>query len=255
MIHQDYAVVSYIEDPDKFREVMGGGRKTKVGGKCMSKAKAFNIMESHLRNVGGFPEVTGEEMKKRFDWYNEGSGGRTDINLVDLDYGSEDDDMLAEQHEPFMNSSTDSVQDESLHQTVEEEEDDDNLVECERQDPTKPQMNGAEECGKRRRRNAKDSRDYPTTNGRPGNVHSAKGARSRDSRVSKSQGVLRPGGGFGAEVLTDHLSNPSMVLEVADEEEKQPNVTNLNDNVNGLSNESGDLSSDEDSEDTEDSIS
>ncbi|KAL3688072.1 hypothetical protein R1sor_014381 [Riccia sorocarpa] len=68
MIRQDYeAVVSYIEDPENFRQVMGGGPKTKVGGKCMSKTKAFHIMASHLKNVAGFPDVTGEEMKKRFE--------------------------------------------------------------------------------------------------------------------------------------------------------------------------------------------
>ncbi|KAL3685952.1 hypothetical protein R1sor_003974 [Riccia sorocarpa] len=43
--------------------------KTFVGGKCMSKTKAFHIMASHLRNVAGFPDVTGEEMKKRFERY------------------------------------------------------------------------------------------------------------------------------------------------------------------------------------------
>ncbi|KAL3680043.1 hypothetical protein R1sor_022999 [Riccia sorocarpa] len=41
MIRQDYeAVVSYIEDPENFRQ-----------------------------NVAGFPDVTGEEMKKRFERY------------------------------------------------------------------------------------------------------------------------------------------------------------------------------------------
>ncbi|KAL3679213.1 hypothetical protein R1sor_022169 [Riccia sorocarpa] len=70
MIREDYeAVVAYIEIPENFRQVMGGGRKTPVGGKCMSKAQAFNIMAAHLRNVDGFPDVTGEEMKKRFDRY------------------------------------------------------------------------------------------------------------------------------------------------------------------------------------------
>ncbi|KAL3686057.1 hypothetical protein R1sor_004079 [Riccia sorocarpa] len=70
MIRQDYeAVVSYIEDPENFRQVMGGGLKTKVGGKCMSKTKVFHIMASHLKNVAGFPDVTGEEMKKRFERY------------------------------------------------------------------------------------------------------------------------------------------------------------------------------------------
>ncbi|KAL3691710.1 hypothetical protein R1sor_005361 [Riccia sorocarpa] len=70
MIRQDYeAVVSYIEDPENFRQVMGGGPKTKVGGKCMSKTKAFHIMASHLKNVAGFPDVIGEEMMKRFERY------------------------------------------------------------------------------------------------------------------------------------------------------------------------------------------
>ncbi|KAL3685520.1 hypothetical protein R1sor_003542 [Riccia sorocarpa] len=62
-------MVACIEVPEHFRQVMGGGQKTKVGGKCMSKAKAFHIMASHLRNVNGFPDVTGEEMKKRFERY------------------------------------------------------------------------------------------------------------------------------------------------------------------------------------------
>ncbi|KAL3685231.1 hypothetical protein R1sor_003253 [Riccia sorocarpa] len=67
LIRQDYEdVVAYIEDPEHFREVMGGGQKTKVGGKCMSKAKAFQIMAFHLTNVAGFPDVTGDEMKKQF---------------------------------------------------------------------------------------------------------------------------------------------------------------------------------------------
>ncbi|KAL3684898.1 hypothetical protein R1sor_002920 [Riccia sorocarpa] len=70
MIREDYeTVVAYIEIPENFRQVMGGGRKTPVGGKCMSKAQAFNIMAAHLRSVDGFPDVTGEEMKKRFDRY------------------------------------------------------------------------------------------------------------------------------------------------------------------------------------------
>ncbi|KAL3692303.1 hypothetical protein R1sor_005954 [Riccia sorocarpa] len=70
MIPRDYeAVVTYIEEPENFRQVMGGGKKTKVGGKCISKTKAFHIMASHLKNIAGFPDVTGEEMKKRFERY------------------------------------------------------------------------------------------------------------------------------------------------------------------------------------------
>ncbi|KAL3700772.1 hypothetical protein R1sor_018794 [Riccia sorocarpa] len=49
MIRQDYeAVVSYIEEPENFRQVMGGGSKTKIGGKCMLKTKAFHIMAANI---------------------------------------------------------------------------------------------------------------------------------------------------------------------------------------------------------------
>ncbi|KAL3682326.1 hypothetical protein R1sor_000348 [Riccia sorocarpa] len=66
LIRHDYeAVVAYIEDPEYFCEVMGGGRKTKVGGKYTSKAKAFQIMASHLKIQRGKGLQRHREQRRR----------------------------------------------------------------------------------------------------------------------------------------------------------------------------------------------
>ncbi|KAL3678959.1 hypothetical protein R1sor_021915 [Riccia sorocarpa] len=105
MISRDYeAVVAYIEEPENFRQVMGCGKKTKVGGKCISKAKAFHIMTSHLKTLRSM-SLEGEHVY---------------VNLVDVDYGS-DDDVIPEENEP----SIDLMEDETLEGRGEEEKNND----------------------------------------------------------------------------------------------------------------------------------
>ncbi|KAL2612489.1 hypothetical protein R1flu_024181 [Riccia fluitans] len=66
MITEDYdAIVTYIENPEHYRDIMGAGKKTRIGGSTISKVRAFDIMASALSGVNGFPQVTSEEMKKR----------------------------------------------------------------------------------------------------------------------------------------------------------------------------------------------
>ncbi|KAL2619835.1 hypothetical protein R1flu_000040 [Riccia fluitans] len=70
MITEDYdVVVTYIENPDHYRDIMGVGKKMRIGGSTISKVRAFYIMALALSGVNGFSQVTGEEMKKRFVHY------------------------------------------------------------------------------------------------------------------------------------------------------------------------------------------
>ncbi|KAL2642375.1 hypothetical protein R1flu_009962 [Riccia fluitans] len=70
MITEDYdVVVTYIENLDHYQDITGGGKKTRIGGSTISKVRAFDIMASALSGVNGFPQITGEEMKKHFVQY------------------------------------------------------------------------------------------------------------------------------------------------------------------------------------------
>ncbi|KAL2635173.1 hypothetical protein R1flu_006652 [Riccia fluitans] len=70
MIIKDYdVVVTYIENLEHYRDITGGGKKTRIRGSTISKVRAFEIMASALSEVNGFSQVTGEEMKKRFVQY------------------------------------------------------------------------------------------------------------------------------------------------------------------------------------------
>lgn len=71
LTNEDYdKIVAYIEEPENFAALHGAGRKTRIGGgKCHTKATAFGIMAAQLSGRGGFPQVTGDELRKRFDRY------------------------------------------------------------------------------------------------------------------------------------------------------------------------------------------
>ncbi|KAL2652946.1 hypothetical protein R1flu_021074 [Riccia fluitans] len=70
MITEDYdAVVTYIENLEHYRDIMGVGKKTRIRGSTISKVRAFDIMALALSGMNGFPQVTDEEMKKRFVRY------------------------------------------------------------------------------------------------------------------------------------------------------------------------------------------
>ncbi|KAL2629783.1 hypothetical protein R1flu_014469 [Riccia fluitans] len=70
MITEDYnAVVIYIENPEHYRDITSAGKKTRIGGSTISKVRAFDIMALILSGMNGFPQVTGEEMKKYFIRY------------------------------------------------------------------------------------------------------------------------------------------------------------------------------------------
>ncbi|KAL3696228.1 hypothetical protein R1sor_010304 [Riccia sorocarpa] len=94
LIKSDFEqMVLYIEHPDNFTKLTGAGRKTKVGGMTTSKAKEFAIMAAVLSRQNGFPQCTGDEMRKRFDryvasykkareWMNSTGAGLTDKELA-----------------------------------------------------------------------------------------------------------------------------------------------------------------------------
>ncbi|KAL2654161.1 hypothetical protein R1flu_022289 [Riccia fluitans] len=70
MITEDYdVVVTYIENPEHYRDITGAGKETRIGGSTISKIRAFDIMASALSGVNGFSQVTSEEMKKHFVRY------------------------------------------------------------------------------------------------------------------------------------------------------------------------------------------
>ncbi|KAL2634653.1 hypothetical protein R1flu_006132 [Riccia fluitans] len=70
MITEDYdVVVTYIENPEQYRDITGAGKKTRIRGSTISKVRAFDIMALALSGVNGFAQVMGEEMKKRFVRY------------------------------------------------------------------------------------------------------------------------------------------------------------------------------------------
>ncbi|KAL2612900.1 hypothetical protein R1flu_024592 [Riccia fluitans] len=71
MIIEDYdVIVTYIENPEHYRDIMGVGKKMRIKGSMISKVRASVIMASALSGVNGFPQVTDEEMKKHFVRYD-----------------------------------------------------------------------------------------------------------------------------------------------------------------------------------------
>ncbi|KAL2623538.1 hypothetical protein R1flu_003743 [Riccia fluitans] len=94
LITEDYdVVVTYIENPDHYRDITGAGKKMRIGVSMISKVRAFDIMASALSGVNGFPQVTDEEMKKHFvqyenmykdtrRWKDSTSAGLTDVEIL-----------------------------------------------------------------------------------------------------------------------------------------------------------------------------
>ncbi|KAL3683614.1 hypothetical protein R1sor_001636 [Riccia sorocarpa] len=67
MSKRDYElIVEYLEDSDHFQQIMGNGKKTKVGGKNLTKKTAFGHMAVHLAALC-FPPCNGTVMGKKFD--------------------------------------------------------------------------------------------------------------------------------------------------------------------------------------------
>ncbi|KAL3691854.1 hypothetical protein R1sor_005505 [Riccia sorocarpa] len=59
MISEDYeALVTYIENPENFRQITSGGKKTRVDGTTLLKSRAFDIMASALSGVNDFPQYS-----------------------------------------------------------------------------------------------------------------------------------------------------------------------------------------------------
>ncbi|KAL2649777.1 hypothetical protein R1flu_017905 [Riccia fluitans] len=93
MITEDYdAIMTYIENPEYYRDITGVGKKTRIGGSTISKFRAFDIMAFALSEINGFPQVTGEEMKKHFvryekmykdtyRWKDSTGAGLTDVEI------------------------------------------------------------------------------------------------------------------------------------------------------------------------------
>ncbi|KAL3686128.1 hypothetical protein R1sor_004150 [Riccia sorocarpa] len=63
-------ILDYLETNDHFAEIMGSGKKMKVGGKNQSKASAFGHMAVELRQLG-WHVLTGAAVKKKTERYVE----------------------------------------------------------------------------------------------------------------------------------------------------------------------------------------
>ncbi|KAL3694240.1 hypothetical protein R1sor_007891 [Riccia sorocarpa] len=71
MTKHDYELmISYLEVPDNFNGITGGGRKTKIGGKNFTKTTAFGHMAVSLC-AQGFPTCNGSLMGKKYYRYLE----------------------------------------------------------------------------------------------------------------------------------------------------------------------------------------
>ncbi|KAL3684885.1 hypothetical protein R1sor_002907 [Riccia sorocarpa] len=71
MTKHDYELmISYLEVPDNFNGITGGGRKTKIGGKNFTKTTAFGHMAVSLC-AHGFPTCNGSLMGKKYYRYLE----------------------------------------------------------------------------------------------------------------------------------------------------------------------------------------
>ncbi|KAL3698601.1 hypothetical protein R1sor_012677 [Riccia sorocarpa] len=68
--HDFELMISYLEVPDNFNGITGGGRKTKVGGKNFTKTTAFGHMAVSLC-AQGFPTCNGSLMGKKYNRYLE----------------------------------------------------------------------------------------------------------------------------------------------------------------------------------------
>ncbi|KAL3690822.1 hypothetical protein R1sor_004473 [Riccia sorocarpa] len=120
MIPHDYdAIVAYIEELENFREVMGGGKKTKKANIALPVGESVGLPED-TRLLVGDSQRDQREGDDSEDWMQDDDNLEREcvyVNLVDADYGS-DDDVILEKNEP----SIDLMDDETLEGRAEEEE-------------------------------------------------------------------------------------------------------------------------------------